>query len=291
MTPYVYSPDYAPDFWEHVFPVEKYRLVAQRLGAPLETPRPATREELLLVHTPEYLDLLERLTETPEVGFAMFEIPCTRQVLNFFTASTGGTILAARLALEHGAAGHVGGGFHHAFADHGEGFCLLNDLAVAIRVLQREKLVTRVAVIDLDLHQGNGTAAIFEGDPDVYTFSVHQEHLYPIPKMRSTWDIGLDAYTSDDAYLKHVRFAVPKILDEHKPDLVVYQAGADPFEEDQLGRLKISKAGLKTRDEIVVSESRKRGIPIVATLGGGYARRMEDVVDIHTSTLLSLRSA
>ncbi len=282
--PLVYAPGYAPDWPGHVFPTEKYALVAERLGGPFETPAPATDEQLLLVHTREYLALLEKLTARPGAGYALFEVPCNRRTVDAFRLAAGGTVLAARLAVERGAAGSVGGGFHHAFADHGEGFCLLNDLAVAIRVLQKEGRIQTAAVVDLDLHQGNGTARIFLGDRSVFTFSIHQEHLYPRKEL-SNWDIGLDDFTGDETYLGHVRKAVPQILDSFRPDLLVYQGGADPYEEDQLGSLRITKAGLAARDRLVYEAARERGVPVVATLGGGYPPRTEDVVEIHATTL------
>lgn len=289
MASYVYSPKYELEWAEHVFPTEKYRLTAERLrreGAVREflEPAPATEEELALVHAPAYLKRLRELTKTPELGYFEFEVPVTSAVVETFVVATGGTILAARRALEEGAAANVCGGFHHAFADHGEGFCLINDLAVAVRVLQREGRIARAAVIDLDLHQGNGTARIFADDPTVYTFSMHQEHNYPI-KERSTWDIGLDDFTGDEEYLGYLRPAVPKILDGFRPDLVVYQAGADPYREDKLGGLRLTIEGLAERDRIVYRECRARRIPVVVTLGGGYARRTEDVVTIHVNTL------
>ena len=293
MAVHAYSARYEPDWPDHVFPAEKYRLVAERLraaGKTIEEPEPATREQLLLVHTPDYLDRLERMTSMPELGYAEFEVPCTRTTLEAFKLSAGGSILAARRALEQGAAGNVGGGFHHAFAEHGEGFCLVNDLAVLIRVLQKEGRIARAAVIDLDLHQGNGTAKIFEDDPRVYTFSMHQEHNYPV-KERSTWDIGLEDYTGDDEYLALLRDAVPKILDAHRPDLVVYQAGADCYEQDKLGLLKLTMGGIAERDKMVYRACRERKLPVVATLGGGYPRRTEDVAAIHSRTLLLLDEA
>ena len=293
MTIYTYSSRYEPDWPDHVFPMEKYRLVAEKLraaGKTLVEPEPADREQLLLVHTPEYLDRLELMTGTPELGYMEFEVPCTRTTVEAFKLAAGGSILAGRRALEDGAAGNVGGGFHHAFAGHGEGFCLINDLAVLIRVLQKEGRIRRAAVIDLDLHQGNGTAKIFEDDPDVYTFSMHQEHNYPI-KQRSTWDIGLDDFTGDDEYLGLLREAMPKILDTHKPDLVVYQAGADCYEQDKLGLLKLTLGGIAERDKTVYRACRERKLPVVSTLGGGYPRRTEDVVAIHSRSLLLLDEA
>lgn len=287
MVSYFYSPAYLLDWGDHVFPVRKYERVAERLkaaGLELREPVPATDSELLLVHTPEYLRHLELMTSTPDLGYYEFEVPCTAKVLQTFRAATGGTIQAARLALDEGAAGNVSGGFHHAFAGHGEGFCLINDLAVAVRVLQAERRIRTAAIVDLDLHQGNGTAHIFEGDPSVYTFSMHQENNYPL-KQRSTWDIGLDDYTGDAPYLDRLRAAMPRILDSFQPDLVLYQAGADPFEEDKLGLLKLTINGLAERDRIVYRECRSRKIPVATTLGGGYARRIEDVVAIHFNSL------
>ena len=293
MTAFFYSPKYELEWDRHVFPAEKYRLVAERLrregvARDFIDPVAATDEELLLVHTPAYLHRLEGMTRTPELGYAEFEVPVTQRVIETFRITTGGTIAAARRALTEGVAGNVSGGFHHAFADSGEGFCLINDLAVAIRVLQRDRLIARAAVIDLDLHQGNGTARIFAGDPNVFTFSMHQQNNYP-NKQRSSWDIGLNDYTQDDEYLALLMPAVPKILDEFKPDIVVYQAGADPYKDDKLGSLELTIEGLAARDRLVYRECRKRKIPIVATLGGGYAIRTEDVVTIHCNTLRLLQ--
>lgn len=280
---HVFHPSYAPEWPGHVFPTEKYRLVAARVGGPFLEPEPATDAELELVHPRTYLERLTRMTERPELGYAEFEVPVSRTVLDAFRIQTGGSILAARTALERGAAANLGGGFHHAFADRGEGFCLLNDLAVLIRVMRRDGLIRTAAVVDLDLHQGNGTARIFRDDPDVFTFSMHQERLYPA-KERSSLDIGLDNGTGDAEYLRLLRGALPKALGG-PPDLVVYQAGADPFEEDQLGDLKLTKAGLAERDAIVFREVSRIDRPVVVTLGGGYPPRTEDVVDIHAATL------
>jgi acetoin utilization deacetylase AcuC-like enzyme len=284
---FFYHPHYTLAFGEHVFPVRKYERVAARF--PTEPAREATEDELLLVHTPAYLARLRELTKTPERGYAEFEVPVYEAVLRAFRWSTGGSIEAARRAMDTGRAANVGGGFHHAFADRGEGFCLLNDLAVLIRVLQRDGRIRRAAVVDLDLHQGNGTARIFQGDASVFTFSMHQENLYP-RKERSTLDIGLDEFTADDEYLSLLGKALPQVW-EWKPDLVVYQAGADPYEHDRLGQLKLTKRGLAERDAIVIGESRRRGLPIVVTLGGGYAEREEDVVEIHSATLSALRAS
>jgi len=282
MVRYVHSARYRLDWPGHVFPTEKYDRVRARLGEVLE-PEPATREELLLVHTEGYLRFLEEISREPERGYSIFEVPCSPEVVEAFRWAAGGTILAGRLALGEGAAANVGGGFHHAFADRGEGFCLINDIAVAIRVLRREGRLRRAAVVDLDLHQGNGTARIFQGDPDVFTFSIHQEHLYPV-KERSSLDVGLDACTGDAEYLEKLLAALPRVF-ESRPEIVVYQAGADPYKEDQLGSLRLTMEGLRERDRIVFEACRRQGVPVAVTLGGGYARRMEDVVDIHVNTL------
>jgi acetoin utilization deacetylase AcuC-like enzyme len=178
---------------------------------------------------------------------------------------------------------HVGGGFHHAFADHGEGFCYVNDVAVGVARMLADGSVKRAAVIDCDLHQGNGTADIFGNDERVFTFSIHQEHLYPM-KEESDWDIGLDDETGDGVYLEHMSRAVPKILEGHKPELVVYVAGADPYRYDQLGALRLTKRGLALRDRYVIEGCHKRGIPVVPVLAGGYALDTKDTVDIHVNT-------
>ncbi|MHC4605322.1 MAG: histone deacetylase family protein [Planctomycetota bacterium] len=288
MVAYVYTSNFTLDWPGHVFPVEKYGLIHARLGEKTVEPEPATDEQLLLVHTKRYLGVLDKMTSNPEIGYMMFEVPCTRNTVDAFRLGAGASVLAGRKALEEGAAGCIGGGFHHAFADHGEGFCLINDLAVAVRVLQDEGLVKKAAVIDCDVHQGNGTAHIFEEDESVHTFSIHQEHNYPV-KMRSSLDIGLPDLAGDEEYLARLGGAVPKILDDFRPDIVVYQAGADPFEGDVLGGLRLTKEGLAARDRLVYGEAKKRGIPVAATLGGGYAHRTEDVVDIHTATLKLLK--
>lgn len=283
---YYYSDHYTLEWGSHVFPTHKYRRIKERLLAEgdaqpaqfAEPPR-ATRAELLRVHTESYLTRLDKLTETPELGMFEFEAPCTRAVLDAFEWMAGGTIAAARAALQSGLCFNLGGGFHHAFAHKGEGFCALNDIAVAIRVMQAEGRITRAAVIDLDLHQGNGTAKIFAGDPSVFTFSIHQENNYPV-KQRSSLDIGLDDYAGDEVYLAALARGLPEVL-ASKPELVVYVAGADPFAEDQLGLLRLSKAGFEQRDRMVFTSCLAAGAAVAPTLAGGYARDFEDVVDIH----------
>ena len=285
--PLVYSPRYAADLQGHVFPIEKYRLVVEQLarenilGEVLE-PAPASRAELELVHTPAYLDDLFAARRTHHTAFS--EMPLTREIADAFALGAGGSVLAARLALERrGPAMNVGGGLHHAFAAHAEGFCYINDVALAVKVMQEEGRIKRAAVIDCDLHQGNGTAHIFRDDADVFTFSIHEENLYP-EKEHSDLDVGLASCAGDDEYLPHLRRYVPALLDEHRPDLVVYVAGADPYAGDQLGTLQLTLAGLLERDRVVLGACAARGLAVAITLAGGYARRTADTVAIHVNT-------
>jgi acetoin utilization deacetylase AcuC-like enzyme len=284
----VWSPEYGCDLGPHVFVTRKYALVRAALleagtlaPADLEAPPEATREELARVHAAAYLDDLEHLRETPRTLSS--EIPLTAEIVRAARLAAGGTLRAARRALVHGASIHIGGGFHHAFAGRAEGFCYINDLAVATRVLLDEGVVRRVAVVDLDVHQGNGTAHIFGDEPDVFTLSLHQEANYPMPKPRGTLDIGLEDGTDDPAYARHLAGALEHVW-AFEPQLVIYQAGADPYREDQLGGLALSREGLVARDREVRAGARARGIPAVVTLGGGYARRIEDTVAIHVAT-------
>jgi acetoin utilization deacetylase AcuC-like enzyme len=288
---FVYSNAYTADIGAHVFPIEKYRLVARALQqsgripeSAFIAPEPATRDPLLLVHTEAYLDDLMQCRWTRRTMSS--ELPLTPQIVHMFAFACGGTILATELALQSGASMHIGGGFHHAFADRAEGFCYLNDLAVAIRHAQSAKKIRKAMVIDLDLHQGNGTAKIFQNDDDVFTFSMHQRDLYPF-KEASDFDIHLDNGIQDEAYLELMREHIPRLLDDFRPQLILYQAGADPFKEDQLGDLKLTIPGLAERDRLVFQWAKDRSIPIAATLGGGYARNVNDTVAIHTNTCLA----
>jgi len=284
----VWSPEYECDIGPHVFPMEKFRRVRDRLLAEgeiapqdLVEPAPATPDELRLAHDPDYLDDLARLRWSPRT--MMSELPLTAGIVRAYVLAAGGTTRAAREALSRGFAVNLGGGFHHAFAGRAEGFCYVNDLAVAARVLRREGRVRRVAIVDLDVHQGNGTAAIFEGDADTFTLSVHQEWNYPMPKMRSTLDVGLEDGADDDAYLRALDPALERVW-AFRPELVLYQAGADPYRDDQLGGLALTLDGLEARDRRVLEGCAARGVPAVVTLGGGYARRLEDTVEIHVRT-------
>jgi acetoin utilization deacetylase AcuC-like enzyme len=296
----VYSPRSWADIGPHVFPMEKYAGAHRGLTAEdglrdaLE-PGLATREELLRVHSEAYLDDLFGGRHTWRT--AASELPLSAEIAEFFQLACGGTTLAARRALEAGWAVHLGGGFHHAFVERAEGFCYLNDLAVAARAVQAEDIAARVAVVDLDVHQGNGTASIFGGDPTVYTFSIHQEDNYPI-KERSDRDIGLlsfdrsrprSPWVDDELYLEALDAALPEVLEESRPDLVLYQAGADPYEHDQLGGFHLTLDGLRRRDEAVYRACLDRGVPIAATLGGGYAVDVADTIAIHVETVRAAR--
>lgn len=286
----VSSARYAIDIGPHVFPTEKYRRIYDRL---LATPHPGLEDvvapqaaawgELALVHTNEYLEKIRALSLSSE-EIVELQLPLNEPIVEGFRLMTGGTVAAARLALADGLACHVGGGFHHAFANHGEGFCLFNDVAVAIEVLRQEAAVSRIAVVDLDVHHGNGTAMIYGRDPAVFTFSMHEQHNYPVFKPRGSLDIGLAAGTDDATYLERLKAALPQVV-AHEPDLMVFLAGADPFEGDQLGNLKLSKAGLRARDRLVLRTMREAGIPVTIVHAGGYARQLVDTVDIHVATI------
>lgn len=284
----VYSAKYHIDIGSHVFPTRKYHLLHDRirssnLNPNLVEPQAAHWEQLAIVHSAEYLIKLKTGSfEWNEL--ALLEIPWSPEVVEGFRLMTGGTIEAAYFALETGRPGfHIGGGFHHAFANHGEGFCIFNDVAVAVRLLLNEGAIQRAAVIDLDVHHGNGTAFIFENEPSVFTFSMHQEHNYPMHKPQGTLDVGLPDGTGDDLYLDRLRASLPKVM-SFAPQIVFYLAGADPFEDDQLGGLALSKSGLRHRDRIVLDACNAAAIPVVILLAGGYARRVEDTVDIHYAT-------
>jgi len=285
----VYSARYRIDIGLHVFPTEKYRLVRAALEEKSRDfafvePEPPTWEQLALVHSAEYLAKLRDGTMTDE-DLAQLELPWSVEMVEGFRLMVGGTIQAALTAcgLEPGTVCHIGGGLHHAFPNHGEGFCPFNDVAVAARLLQSRGL-ERIAIVDLDVHHGNGTAFIFESDPAVFTFSMHQQHNYPMWKPRSTHDIGLPDGTHDATYLEKLAQALPRVM-AHGPQCVFYVAGADPFEDDQLGGLRLTKEGLRRRDRLVIETVRAADVPLVVVLAGGYARRVEDTVAIHCATI------
>jgi acetoin utilization deacetylase AcuC-like enzyme len=319
--PIVYTARYQMDIGPHVFPTRKYSLVHAALlqgglAGPfaIVEPSAASWEELALVHTAEYLAKLRDGTMSAD-DIVQLELPWSAEMVEAFRVMVGGTVKAARIACGLDPLSipncklsiHVGGGLHHAFPNHGEGFCPFNDVAVAVRVLQRHG-IARSAIVDLDVHHGNGTAFIFNpgGDPPqratrsrggdrtfseqdladrrVFTFSMHQQHNYPMWKPRGSLDIGLADLTHDDTYLRELERALPMVM-ASEPQCVFYLAGADPYEDDELGGLRLSREGLRQRDRIVVETVRAAGLPLVVTLAGGYARNIEDTVAIHLATI------
>lgn len=295
---FVYGDVYDLGWATHVFPTDKYRRVHEAIisegiaGADdIVAPRAATREEMLLVHTGPYLDQLEKLTETPMMATFLFEAPLERRTLDAVIEAAGGSIIAVSEAIKRREAWvNIGGGFHHAYPEHGEGFCFINDIAVSIRAAQEAGLAKNVLVVDCDLHQGNGTAKIFENDDSVFTLSIHQEHLYPV-KERSSLDIGLDNRTGDDEYLARLEEGIASALAGREFDLLFYVAGADPFVGDQLGDLELTKEGLRKRDHLILSTAAEHGIPVTAALAGGYAADTQDVVDIHVELCRQVKLA
>ena len=287
-----YSEAYAVDIGNHVFPTSKYKIIRKKLlqeshflsRLDFLVPEPAPDEDILSVHIKGYLDKLKHGTFTRE-EILRLELPYSKELVRASLLCCGGTILTAKIALESKLGIHLGGGFHHAFPDHGEGFCILNDIAVAVRHNLRKKKIRRSLIVDCDLHQGNGTAAIFASDPDVFTFSIHQENNYPFFKPKSGLDIGLPDRSGDDEYMTALENALPKIMTDFKPDLMVYVAGADPFEDDQIGGLALTKRGLSRRDEFVFKQAMDKNTSVAVVLAGGYAFREEDTVDIHFNTI------
>ncbi|MCP4377468.1 MAG: histone deacetylase [bacterium] len=273
----------------HSFDIRKYARIYLKLNTEgllrpkdVFVPEPVSEAEILLVHTPAFLESLKdsptvaRYLEAPIVSVVP-NVLVDASILNAFRYSTGGTIHASRLALEHGIAINIGGGYHHAKPDAGEGFCIYADMPIAIRVLQKDHLIKRAMVIDLDVHQGNGTAVCFTGDDDVFTFSMHQGNIYPIPKATSDLDIELVSGTTDEQFLKILRKNLPGAIDRARPDIVLLQAGCDTLAEDPLASLAMTQAGIVERDAIVIDECVKRKIPVVMLLGGGYSKQAWEV--------------
>ncbi len=318
----IYSDRYYLPIGEHVFPAEKYRRIRNRLieraiadPSDFLEPQPATDDDILLVHTSEYVDKLMTGTLSSQEELAL-EIPFSQELVEAFWLAAGGSMLAARHALADGVACNIGGGFHHAFPDHGEGFCMIHDVAVAIRRLQRDGKIRTAMTIDCDVHHGNGTAAIFAGkrapgDPlpsasgspvstqgirrknpnagDVFTISLHQHNNYPQFKPPSSIDIDLPDGIEDDEYLAWLDNALSSGLRQSEPDLLCYIAGADPYKEDQLGGLAMTIDGLKKRDELVFRVARARNLPVMVTFAGGYAQNVEDTVTIQSNTVLAAK--
>ncbi len=317
----IYHDDYYLPIGQHIFPAEKYRRIRNQLidtgiaeQSDFATPQPASDLDILLVHTPEYVNKLKTGTLSAREELQL-EVPYSPELVHAFWLAAGGSILAAEHALKDGVAVNAGGGFHHAFPGHGEGFCMIHDVAVAIRRMQRDKKIRTAMTVDCDVHHGNGTAAIFAGtrtvsEPlpssgapvlgtrphirsahagDVFTISLHQENNYPAWKPPSSIDVDLPDGITDDDYLAWLDNALSSGLRQFAPDLICYIAGADPYREDQLGGLGLTIEGLKKRDELVFRAAKTRGIPVMVTYAGGYARRVEDTVTIHCNTVVAAK--
>ncbi|MDT5272270.1 MAG: hypothetical protein QOH49_4456 [Acidobacteriota bacterium] len=291
-----YTPRYYADIGDgHVFPIRKFELVRDRLVAegtlsPAEIyePREAPVADVLLVHTDNYVTRLRAGSLTPR-EVRRLGLPWSKALVRRSFLATAGTCAAARFALDEGIGANLAGGTHHAFPDHGEGFCVLNDVAVAVHVLRRDGLARRFAVVDLDVHQGNGTAHIFAEDPAVFTFSMHGAKNYPLFKQRSSLDVELPDGTADDEYLAMLARSLPRVF-EHAPELVFYLGGADPYVGDKLGRLSLTFAGLHARDDMVLRECRARGVPVATVMSGGYAADINDTVEIHCNTIRAAKA-
>ena len=317
----IYSDDYYLPIGQHVFPAEKYRRIHSRLlddnvaePADFLIPQPASDQDVLLVHTPEYVHKLQTRTLSPQEEMQL-EVPFSAELVHAFWLAAGGSILAAECALKDGVAVNIGGGFHHAFPDHGEGFCMIHDVAVAIRCMQRDGKIRAAMTVDCDVHHGNGTAVIFAGaraanqslpsvsastlsSPgkirsaqagDVFTISLHQANNYPAHKPPSSIDVDLPDGIGDVDYLAWLDNALSSGLRQFEPDLICYIAGADPYKEDQLGGLALTMGGLKKRDELVFKVAKARGVPVMVSYAGGYARKVEDTVMIHCNTIIAAK--
>jgi acetoin utilization deacetylase AcuC-like enzyme len=287
----IYSDEYDLNLGNHVFPAIKYRLIKEALlrqgqAKPEDFVEPpmATDDDVALVHDREYIRKL-RTGKLSYLEILRMEVPYSPELIRAVWLCAGGSILAGRLALADGACVNIGGGFHHAYPDHGEGFCVLNDVAIALRALQKDGTIQHAMTVDCDVHQGNGTAAIFAGDPSVFTLSIHQASIYPYPKPPSNLDINLDDGADDAEYLGLLEDGLNKSLAEYDPDLILYLAGADPYCEDQLGGLRLTLEGLAKRDRLVFEKARAKNVPVAVTLAGGYARRLEDTIQIHVNTI------
>jgi acetoin utilization deacetylase AcuC-like enzyme len=275
----------------HRFPMAQYsglreRLLSDGVVGPedlFEAPQ-AAWDDLLLVHTPTYVEAVRDGTLPRDIQ-RRIGFPWSLQMVERARRSVGATIAASHAAIEEGCSANLAGGTHHAFADRGEGYCVFNDVAVAARVLQQQALARRIAIVDCDVHQGNGTAAIFAGDSAVFTFSMHGARNYPFRKETSDLDVELDDGTSDEPYLARLSHSLDMVLALHQPEIVVYLAGADPYRGDRLGRLNLTIDGLRRRDELVLHTCRAAGLPVVITMSGGYARDVADIVTIHANTI------
>ena len=291
-----YTPRYYADIGEgHVFPIRKFELVRDQLlregtlrPADVVEPQPAPLADVLLVHTDDYVTRLRAGTLSPR-EIRRLGLPWSKALVRRSFLATGGTLNAARWALAAGVGSNLAGGTHHAYPDRGEGFCVLNDVAIAVRALRRDRLIRRAAIVDCDVHQGNGTAAIFADDPSVFTFSMHGAKNYPLFKERSTLDVELADGTGDDEYMESLSAHLPRVF-AHEPDIIFYLGGADPYKEDKLGRLALTIEGLRARDDFVLAECRQRGVAVATVMSGGYAADINDTVEIHCNTIRAVKA-
>jgi acetoin utilization deacetylase AcuC-like enzyme len=290
-----YTPRYYADIGNgHIFPIRKFELVCAKLFAEgtlssteLVEPLPATPEEVRLVHTEDYISrLCNGLLTAKELR--RLGLPWSPSLVQRSFYAVGGTIAAANCSLKDGFCSNLAGGTHHAFADRGEGFCVFNDVAIAVRTLRNKKLIRRAAIVDCDVQQGNGTATIFKDDPETFTFSIHGANNYPLFKAHSTLDIELPDNTTDDLYLETLINNLPSVF-RHDPEVVFYLAGADPYAGDKLGRLALTIAGLSRRDELVLRECYEREVPVVTVMSGGYGKELSDTVEIHCNTIRAVK--
>ncbi|MEM9546861.1 MAG: histone deacetylase [Bacteroidota bacterium] len=286
-----YSPVYKYELPDgHRFPMVKYELIPEQLlyeGSVTDDnffhPKQLTEEQLLLTHTQDYLDKLENLTldrkEVRNIGF-----PVKKSLIERGKYISHGTLECARFAHQYGCAMNIAGGTHHSFSDHGEGFCIYNDIAISTNILLKEGTFQKVLIVDLDVHQGNGTAKIFENDDRVFTFSMHGERNYPTRKETSDLDIGLPDKAEDELFLTTLKSTLPRLIDEVQPDMIFYLSGVDIIESDKLGRLSVSREGCRQRDRFVFNQCKKNNIPVAVSMGGGYSPRISDIVEAHANT-------
>ncbi len=275
---------------EHRFPIQKYamvrdRVLAEGLVAPANMHDPARtrRDDLLLVHTERYVSAIDTGSLSP-IELRRLGFPWSQGLVERSYRAVGGTCEAASHALDHGLAINLAGGTHHAFPDHGDGFCVFNDVAISIRMLQRDQRIRRATIVDLDVHQGDGTNAIFAADDSVFTFSMHGLRNFPFTKVPGKLDIAFEDGVGDDEYLTALGTALLRVLRDGRPDIVYFLAGADPHEGDRLGKMKLTFDGLIRRDTFVLQACREVGIPVVITIAGGYGRNIEDTIQVHLNT-------
>ena len=286
-----YTPRYYADIGDgHIFPIRKFELVRERLltegtlqPSEIIEPSPASIDDVLLVHTDNYVSRLCSGQLTPK-EVRRLGLPWSESLVRRSFYAVGGTLAATHAGLADGYSSNLAGGTHHSFADRGEGFCVLNDVAVAIRAIRARQLIRRAAIVDCDVHQGNGTATIFAGDTETFTFSMHGANNYPLFKAQSTLDIELADGTSDDEYLDCLARHLPAVF-AHEPEIVFYLAGADPFGGDKLGRLALSIDGLRERDAHVLRKCFDREVPVVTVMSGGYGKNINDTIEIHCNTI------